>query len=80
MLWINSIVQSRNADDTLTVTDNVHPNAMGNVFAGFFFLYQQGAGKEVTSVEIGEDDSIAARNAKVSRLKRKGDRYVSFRY
>ena len=80
MLWINSIVQSRNADDTLTVTDNVHPNAMGNVFAGFFFLYQQGAGKEVTSVEIGEDDSIAARNAKVSRLKRKGERYVSFRY
>lgn len=80
MLWINGIVQGRNADDTLTVTDNVHPNAMGNVFAGFFFLYQQGAGKEVASVEIGEDDSAAARNASVSRLNRKGDRYLSFRY
>ena len=80
MLWVTDIVQQMIPDDTLTVTDNVHPNAMGNTLAGFFFLYQQGAGKEVASVKIGEDKSAEARNAEVTKLKRKGDRYVTFRY
>lgn len=80
MLWVTDIVQQMIPDDTLTVTDNVHPNAMGNTLAGFFFLYQQGAGKEVASVKIGEDKSAEALNAEVTKLKRKGDRYVTFRY
>lgn len=80
MLWVTEIVQGRIPDDTLTVTDNVHPNAMGNTIAGFFFLYQQGADKEVASVEVGEDETAVTRNATVAKLKRKGDRYVSFRY
>lgn len=80
MLWVTEIVQNMIADDTLTVQDNVHPNAMGNTLAGFFFLYQQGADREVASVEIGEDESVTARNTKVTKVKRKGERYLSFRY
>lgn len=80
MLWVTDIVQSRLPDDTLTVTDNVHPNAMGNVFAGFFFLYQQGASGELASVEITAKEQAIVQNAQVRRLKRKGDRFVSFRY
>ena len=34
----------------------------------------------MASVEIGSDESVTARNAKVTKVKRKGDRYLSFRY
>ena len=80
MLWINGIVQSRIADDTLTVTDNVHPNAMGNVFAGFFFLYQQGAGNQVASVRIGTGQEAEAENAEITRIQRRDTEYLSFFY
>lgn len=80
MLWVTEIVQNRIPDDTLTVTDNVHPNAMGNTIAGFFFLYQQGAENEVSSICITEDETAVVENARVKKLKRKGDRYIRFHY
>lgn len=80
MLWVTRIVQSRIADDTLTVTDNIHPNAMGNTIAGFFFLYQQGADNEVASVHLDGNGNLGADRASVGHLRKKGDRYVSFRY
>lgn len=80
MLWVTEIVQSKIADDTLTVTDNVHPNAMGNTFAGFFFLYQQGAGKDVSGICITEEREIQTEHAVVQLQKVKGERYLRLKY
>jgi len=80
MLWVTEIVQGVIPDDTLTITDNVHPNAMGNTLAGFFFLYQQGADKEVAAVHLTSDGNAETEKAAVKGLKRKGDRYIRFKY
>lgn len=80
MLWVTDLVQDKIPDDTLTVTDNVHPNAMGSTLAGFFFLYQQGAEKQVAEVLISEDGSLSAERADVGNLKKKGERYLRFKY
>lgn len=80
MLWVTGIAQSRIPDDTLTVTDNVHPNAMGSTLAGFFFLYQQGAGKTVAKASIAEDGAVSTKRASVWKVKKKGERYLSFCY
>lgn len=80
MLLVTSIVQERIPDDTLTVTDNIHPNAMGNVIAGYFFLEQQGADNEVAFVRITEEGEARTEKAQVKRVKRKGDRYIRYKY
>ena len=80
MLWVTELVQDIFPDDTLTVTDNVHPNAMGNTLAGYFFLYQQGADNVVSQVTIQEENKTATEHASVKKLKRDGDSYLQFRY
>jgi len=80
MLWVTGIVQNKISDDTLTITDNVHPNAMGNVMAGFFFLKQQGADSQVASVRITAEGKAETREAVVKGLRRKGDRYIRYKY
>ncbi len=81
MLRATKLFQEKDADDTLTVDDNIHPKAEGSILAGFFFLYQQGAGKEVADVRILDKGDVQTDNAKVSRVKWRGrGDYVSFAY
>ena len=80
MLWVTEIVQGMIADDTLTVTDNVHPNAMGNTIAGFFFLYQQGAGKNVFDIHVTKEEKLQTENVSVKLQKKKGERYLRLKY
>ena len=81
MLRATKLFQEKNADGTLTVDDNIHPRAEGSILAGFFFLYQQGAGKEVADVRILGKSDIQTDNAIVSKVKWRGNGdYVSFAY
>lgn len=81
MLQATKLYQNKNADATLTVGDNIHPKAEASILAGFFFLYQQGAGKEVADVRILGRGNIQADNAEVDEVKWRGrGSYVSFSY
>lgn len=80
LLQVTELVQGKIADDTLTVRDNVHPNAMGNSLAGYYFLIQQGADSQVASLTLNAEGETVTENAEAQLLRKKNDRYIRLSY
>ncbi len=81
LLWANGRLQEENPDATLTVGDSIHPKAEGSILAGFFFLCQQGAGRDVAEVRLSKGAEAQTVSAEVTKVQWRGNEdYVSFSY
>ena len=81
MLWATELLQEKDGDATWTVDDSIHPGAEGSILAGFFFLHQQGAGRDVAEVSLSKGTKAQTVNAEVTKVKWRGGKdYVSYSY